>query len=116
MPANTAALARAANGLASTVTQFSLHTNDPGSNGTANEISGGAYERRPVAYGTTSNGTASITGNVVFQGPAGTPTVTHLGFWAGSTFLGWSLLSAPKTIGTGDTLTITAAPITVTAT
>lgn len=119
MAAQTAALNLAADGIADGVTALSLHTTDGSTTGTG-EISGGSYTRAAVTtdftYGAASGGTAALSGSVVFDGAdAPGDTVTHLGFWAGSTWLGSAELSTPKTIGPGDTLTITAAPITVSA-
>ena len=113
MAATNTALNLAVAGLASQVTELSLHTDDPGGSGTANELTGGAYDREEVTYGSPSNGTAEITTGVVFGGPAAPSTVTHIGFWDdNSTFLG-SVTCTNKTIGPGDTLTVTSAPITV---
>lgn len=112
MAATNTALNLAVAGLASQVDLLSLHTDDPGGSGTANELTGGAYEREAVTYGSPSNGTAEITTGVVFGGPAAPSTVTHIGFWDDTTFLG-SVTCTNKTIGPGDTLTVTSAPITV---
>lgn len=114
MAIQASALDLAANGIASNVTHLSLHTNAGGESGT-NELSGGSYQRETPSYGTPSNGTVALTSSVQFDGPGSNATVTHLGFWNGSTWLGSAELTASKTIGSGDTLTITAAPITVSA-
>lgn len=108
------ALNLAANGIASNVTHLSLHTTNGGSTGTG-ELSGGSYARKVPSYGTPSNGTVALSSSVQFDGPGSEATVQFLGFWNGSTWLGSAQLSANKTIGPGDTLTITAAPITVSA-
>lgn len=84
----TAALA--VSGLGNTI---SLHTGDPGTTG-ANEATGGspAYARKTTTWtGGTSDG--EVTGSaVVFDVPAG--TYTHMGVWAGSTFIGGAALSS----------------------
>lgn len=66
---------------------FSAHTADPGSAGTTAEVVGGGYSRQNTTWpGSATAGT--ITGSqLVFPVPAST-TVTHLGRWNGSTFLG----------------------------
>ena len=113
MAATNTALNLAVAGLASQVVELSLHTGDPGGSGTANELTGGAYGREEVAYGSPSNGSVEITAAVTVEGPGREATVTHIGFWGESTtFLG-SVTCTNKTIGPGDTLTVTSAPITV---
>ncbi|WP_054812119.1 phage tail fiber protein [Nocardia arizonensis] len=66
---------------------FSAHTGDPGAAGTANEVVGGGYSRQTTTWpGSATGGT--ITGSqLTFSVPAGT-SVTHLGRWNGSTFVG----------------------------
>lgn len=120
MTAQTAALNLAADGIATNVTHLSLHSTGGGGAAGGNELTGGSYARRVEAsghfsYATAGSGTAALTGSVVFQGPGSTVTVVELGFWNGSTWLGSATLSASKSLGSGDTLTITAAPITVSA-
>ena len=51
MAATNTALNLAVAGLASQVVELSLHTGDPGGSGTANELTGGAYDREEVTYG-----------------------------------------------------------------
>lgn len=115
MAANTEALNRACDGIASTVTQLSLHTGAPGAAGTDNELSGGSYTREAVTYAAASSGTADFTTDPEFGAGSIESTVTTVGFWAGSTYLGSATLSANKTISGSDTLTLTSAPITVSA-
>lgn len=113
MSLSTAALNLAANGIAGAVTQLSLHSGDPGSSGTSNELSGGNYTRENASYNPASGGTADLSASVEFGGPASSTQVQYLGFWAsGPTFLGSVALSSAKTLTSDDTLTITAAPIT----
>jgi hypothetical protein len=65
---------------------MSLHTAAPGQTG-ANEISGNAYARTAIAFGTDTNGAGANSGAVTF--PAPTPanwgTATHFGIWDAST-------------------------------
>ena len=63
--------------------RLALHTGDPGAANTAsNEVSGGspAYARKAVAWNAASGGSATPTGNVVFDVPSGT-TVSWVSGW-----------------------------------
>lgn len=65
---------------------ISAHIGDPGPAGTSNEVVGGGYSRQSTTWGSASGGV--ITGSqVTFTVPGGT-SVTHLGRWNGSTYLG----------------------------
>jgi len=82
-----------------------LHDGDPGETG-ANEAEGGSYARQEVAFDAASNGATSNSGAVEFDGLAA-GTYTHLSLWDASTsgnclFIGQ--LSAPKTVGAGDSI------------
>lgn len=81
----------------------SLHTADPGDSGT-NEVVGGSYARQDVtsAFGAAAAGAVTNTGLVQFTLMPAT-TATHVGFWAGSTFLWGQALTASKTLNAGDT-------------
>lgn len=80
----------------------SLHTAAPGLTG-ANEVSGNAYARTAITYGTPTGGSGSNSGAVTF--PAPTPanwgTVTHFGVWdastAGNYYFGDALTNAIAT-------------------
>lgn len=116
MAANTTALNQACDGIASTVAKLSLHYGDPGAAGTSNELSGGSYTKETVTYAAASNGTADFTSDPVFGAGSTEQTVTTVGFWTvGDVYLGSATLSSPKTISGSDTLTLTSAPITVSA-
>lgn len=85
--------------LRAAITQVSLHTADPGTTG-ASEVSGGspAYARKAIAFNAASGGSIDdSTNGIDFDVPAGT-TVTHVGYWAGSTFMG-SSSQTPETFG-----------------
>jgi len=98
---------------AAAVTHLSLHSTDGGSDGSG-ELTGGSYQRQEPSYGSPSNGTVDLDDPVEFGGPANASTVSHLGFWASSTWLGSVELDQPKTgFVDGDTLTVTSAPIQV---
>ena len=125
MAAQTAALNHAADGIANKVGFLALYSdaaNPDLSSGTSGELSGGGYARAvettDFTYNAASSGTAALSASVVFDGPASSTVVRYLGFWSNDgspVYLGSAQLSADKTIGPGDTLTITAAPITVSA-
>lgn len=69
------------------VTKLSLHTGNPGADGTANEYSGGGYARQDATFAAAADGKRELSQAVVFSG---TPeaTVSWLGYWSGSTFRG----------------------------
>lgn len=120
MPASNASLTLAANAIKNAIAEVSLHSDNPGGEGTANELTGGGYTRDTSAsWNNAVNGVASLNGTIQFNGPgtSSTNNAQYIGFWTtgGAQFLGSAQLSTPKTIGPGDTLTITAAPISVTA-
>lgn len=63
---------------------YSLHTGDPGVDGTANEASGSGYARQTTTWGTPVGGV--ITGSqMVFT--VGATTYTHMCRWNGTTLL-----------------------------
>lgn len=78
-------------GLGNVITHISLHNGDPSTTG-ANELTGGAYARKAVTWGTAAAGLrANITTALDFDVPAGT-TVFHFGYWSASsagTFYGY---------------------------
>jgi hypothetical protein len=101
-------------GLSVTATYVSLHTGDPGSTG-ANEVAGGSYVRKPVAWSTPSSGAMTAATALTLQVPAST-TITHFGVWdsaSGGEFKGGAPLDTAQTYvvagGYSFTPTITAA-------
>lgn len=92
----------------------SLHTADPGATG-ASEVSGGSYARQTSGYNAASGGVAALAATLSFTSmPAA--TVTHYGLWDSTgtpKFLQGAALSSSKTVGSGDTLQITAASETI---
>lgn len=96
--------------------KMSLHTADPGATG-ASEVSGGSYARQTAGYNAASSGACALAGTLSFTlMPAA--TVTHIGLWDSTgtpKFLQGAALSASKTVGAGDTLQITAATNTFSA-
>lgn len=62
--------------------EYSLHTGNPGSSGTANEATGGGYSRQTTTWGSASGG--KVTGSqMTFPVAAG--DYTHMCRWDGST-------------------------------
>ena len=67
------------------VTMASLHTGDPGPNGTDNELATAGYARQAAAFNAASAGARQLNANVSFQVVAG-QTITHVGYWNGAAF------------------------------
>ena len=65
-----------------TVDRLSLHTGDPGVDGTANEVSGGspAYARVACVYDAAASGERLLNANVTLDVPAAT-SVMYVGKW-----------------------------------
>jgi hypothetical protein len=91
-----------------TTVTLSLHTGDPGEDGTANEVAGGSYARQPVTFSAAANpaGTIASSIDVNFTGmPAA--TITHGGLWDNlGNFLWGGPLTTPKTTNAGDTFQV----------
>jgi len=84
---------------------MSLHTADPGTTG-ANEVTGGAYSRQQVSYGSAANGSIKNISTATFAGlPAA--TITHAGFWKNGQFCQGAALTASRTVLAGDGLYFT---------
>lgn len=105
---------------------ISLHTADPGEDGTTGEVSGNAYARASL----TNNGTnfPAASGGVKATGAAAsfpTPTpsgwgdVTHFALWDAATTgncLAVSNAFAAQTINAGNTVSFASGALTITAT
>ncbi|MCY4548115.1 MAG: hypothetical protein OXC28_07095 [Defluviicoccus sp.] len=97
---------------------LSLHTDVPGDDGTAGELAtggGGNYARKALAAaditveadGAQADNAADIehfTPNAASAGAA----VTHVGYWFGANFAGWSALRRPQDTIAGDPFVIVA--------
>jgi hypothetical protein len=94
---------------AATVWYVSLHTALPGDTGTS-EVTGGSYARQSVTF--NAAGTKATTNAAVLTfATMPAATVTHIGIWGASSAgtIWWQgALSAPKTVGAGDTFQIAA--------
>lgn len=97
------------------VTHISLHTADPGTDG-SNEVTGGSYARQAVTWDAASSGTKSNSGDLTFQVPSGT-TITHIGGWTASTsgtFRGGGALGASQEFASAGSYKIAAGDLDVT--
>lgn len=87
----------------------SLHTADPGNTNTAaaGEVDGGspAYARKAITWAAAAAGSKSSNAAVTFDVP-GSTTITHLGYYRGTTYLGSRALDANQTFATQGTYTI----------
>lgn len=100
---------------AQTAVAASLHTADPGADGSA-EVAGGAYGRQSVAWDPASGGELSAAADLVFTVPGGN-TVSWLGLWSNDdTWLGGIPLSTPESYGAEGTYTVSALRLTQTDT
>jgi len=93
-----------------------LHTGDPGASGTANVSS--TTTRQAVNFAAASGGSQSLTGTTQWTSWAGTngEVVTHISLWGASsagTFYYSVALTAPKTVNTGDTLTLSTLTVSI---
>jgi hypothetical protein len=102
---------------------MSLHKADPtdaASVASGNEASGGSYTRQQITFAAAANGSMSNSASASFTGmPSG--TFSHFGLWSSSggkteaEFLWSGELTAAKTVDAGDTLTLNASQLTLTA-
>lgn len=87
-----------------------LYTAAPSDSGGGTEVSGNGYAREAVTFdaGSSPGGTTSNSGAVSFTAAGGSwGTITHIGIFDASTsgnLLWHGALTAPKTVGDGDTL------------
>lgn len=84
---------------------ISLHTSDPGSDG-SNEVTGGSYSRQSATFGSAAS-SRSIANTVAINfADMPSATVTHIGIWDSTTFRGGEALSSSQVVGAGQTLTM----------
>lgn len=105
MPLLVASLNIGAAAIAADITAISLHTADPGATGTS-EVTGGspAYARKVPTWSAPSAGACALSSPLTFDVPAS--TVTHVGYWSGSTYRGGDPLPVAKTNATQGTVVI----------
>lgn len=93
-----------------------LHTGIPGAAGTANASV--VTTRLQVSYSAASSGTISLTGTPPQFNMTATETLTHVSFWdaaTGGNFLWSAPLTTSKTVGNGDTYTLSSNTVTLAA-
>jgi len=95
-----------------------LFTTDPTDAGSGTEVTGGAYARTAITFGSPSNGVTTNSADVTF--PTCTVawgTVTHMGIFDASTsgnLLYHTPLDASKTVDSGDIFKISSGNLSVT--
>lgn len=91
--------------------RLALHTGDPGgANSATNEVTGGspAYARKACAWGAAAGGAAALSGDVVFDVPAGT-TVSWISAWnTAGTVRYWKKDVTDEVFGAQGTYTVLA--------
>lgn len=83
--------------------ELSLHTGDPGVDGTANEVTDSAYARQSIVFSVT-DAVAENSAEIIFPAAAASYTVSHICVWddTGSLLVS-QMLRAPKTIAASGT-------------
>ena len=81
------------------------------------EVSGGSYARKTVAFSAASSGTAATSATVTFDAAtASWGSVTHVAVLDASTsgnVLFWGAVTTAKTIDSGDTFQVTSGNLTI---
>ena len=103
---------------APTTVYLALHTADPAEDGSGAEVSGGSYARQACAFDAT-HATGGNTANTSAESFTGMPacTVSHIGIWdhaSAGNLLFYTDVTANKTVGSGDTISVAAGAVTVT--
>ena len=95
-----------------------LFTSDPTDAGSGNEVSGGSYARKSMAFGSPSNGASTNSSAVEFDQATGNwGTITHFALFDALTtgnMLYHGALTTSKTIETGDVFKFASASVSVT--
>jgi hypothetical protein len=102
---------------------LALHSADPTdvtATAVANELSEAGYDRVLCAFDAAASGSASNTDEETFTAEEDWPEVTHWSLWDNATIGAGAMkvhgaFATAKTAGNGDTLTVAAGAITVTA-
>lgn len=103
---------------------LALFTNSSGNAATnleagtlTDEVSGGSYGRKTVAFAAASSGTSATNATVTFDAASGNwGTITHVAIMDAATsgnVLFWGAVTTPKTIETGDTFQVSSGNLTV---
>lgn len=101
-----------------TTVYVGLFTSDPTDAGSGTEVTGGAYERKAMAFASPTNGATSNSSAVEFDQATDTwGTVTHFGLFDAATtgnLLLHGALTASKTIESGDVFKFATSALTAT--
>lgn len=95
-----------------TAWELSLHTGDPGTDGTANEVADSGYARQTIAF-TVTGPAAENSALVTFPAAVEGFTATHLVVWGDSDPRIIQALKTPKVIAIGNSATLAAGELTV---
>jgi len=101
-----------------TTVYLALYTSDPTDADAGTEVSGSAYARQAITFGSPSNGVTTNTAAIEFPQATGSwGTVTHVGIRDALTtgnLLFHTPLDASKTISTGDVFRVAIGSLSVT--
>lgn len=101
MPLNTSELQIAAAAMAADINSMSLHSGNPGANGTANETTAA---RQTIAC-TATGGNLTVP-QAAFTGVAANGPVTYLGLWNGTNFRGAFALTGDQSANAAGQYTV----------
>ena len=95
--------------------QVRAHTGNPSNNGTANGISGASVDHPAGEWTDAGSGRVQTNVDTEFGILSNTQanTVSHLSYWAGSTFLGWVALTSPVAVAANEEFTVDAGTIAI---
>lgn len=101
-----------------TTVYLALYTTDPTDADTGDEVTGNAYARQSITFGSPSNGVSTNTAAIEFPQATGSwGTVAYIGIRDASTagnLLYHTALDASKTIATGDVFKVAIGSLSVT--
>jgi len=101
-----------------TTVYLALYTDDPTDADTGTEVTGNAYTRQSITFGSPSNGVSTNTAAIEFPQATGSwGTVSYIGIRDASTagnLLYHTALDASKTIATGDVFRVAIGSLSVT--
>jgi hypothetical protein len=101
-----------------TTVYLALYTSDPTDADTGTEVTGNAYERQSITFGSPSNGVSTNTAAIEFPQATGSwGTVAYIGIRDASTsgnLLYHTALDASKAIATGDVFRVAIGSLSVT--
>lgn len=107
MPLNTSGIQVGADAIAADINKLTLHTGDPGVDGTANVSSAGAQ----TVTVTASGGVVTVP-STAFTGGAASGPCTYVAVWNGANFRGAFPLTGDQVFNAAGEYTVTALTIT----